>query len=553
MSAAAEEIAKVEQAYRDLKKEAADRGMFSRAVGFFTGANIREEGAINEARNRIAVQRAQRRNSVNRLPFLQMGNKEAEAFARQLQNAAAMGQAALENALQGADDDARVKLLEAEAARLGEVARKAGAVRDAYEKFDRSEGKFKADTRLSDANLGVDFAKNDLKSLGLDVDAADATDVSALQRARAEQEELRRIREDVIAGRESSSSERGRRWTDRKDDAMNPAENVKALDAAIAAAVEQKAAEEAIAAVRRQSTSELVKVDQAVADIQAKGREMTDADRERLALLQKQRIALVQQKDQADQLAQSAQQRRMELEQAQRERAVGAVGRGFDQQILDATARGAGSSEIERLKREKEIATLREQASQEESRVAREATRLREQAAEADKNNEAGRAAALRAQADALGESTKAADLRRQADQIEKDKRLADAKFARDRGVDRQANAARIRGDFKGARAIEDAKALDDMISDYEANGMTEDQARKDFQAAILAQAAGKMPGTVADSKAAIGGGGGAFSGQDPVVAAQERVRLAVEAHTNIQKDNTNILKDIRDYLRPED
>jgi hypothetical protein len=96
------------------------------------------------------------------------------------------------------------------------------------------------------------------------------------------------------------------------------------------------------------------------------------------------------------------------------------------------------------------------------------------------------------------------------------------------------------------SKAIEDAKALDDTISDYEANGMTEDQAREDFEAGIMAQAAGRMRGAVADSKAAIGGGGGVFTGQDPVVAAQERVRRAVDAQTNI-------LKDIRGYLAPED
>lgn len=89
---------------------------------------------------------------------------------------------------------------------------------------------------------------------------------------------------------------------------------------------------------------------------------------------------------------------------------------------------------------------------------------------------------------------------------------------------DRARNAALVRGDRKGAQAVEDSAALRQKIDEYAALGLSPKQARDDFRAELFAQAAGQAPGIVADSRQAIGGGGGANQGADPVLRAQDRV-----------------------------
>jgi hypothetical protein len=75
--------------------------------------------------------------------------------------------------------------------------------------------------------------------------------------------------------------------------------------------------------------------------------------------------------------------------------------------------------------------------------------------------------------------------------------------------AERARTAALARGDRKAAQAMEDADA--------------------DFRAGLAGQAANKMPGTVADSLASIGGGGGVFQGHDPSLAAMDRAQRAQE------------------------
>jgi hypothetical protein len=118
--------------------------------------------------------------------------------------------------------------------------------------------------------------------------------------------------------------------------------------------------------------------------------------------------------------------------------------------------------------------------------------------------------------------------------------------FRDDAAVQRAINDARARGDNRGAQALEDAEQLRKMRDDYAMNGMTADQADSDFAASLMAQAANRMPGIVTDSRAAVGGGGGAFQGRDPILAAQERATRAAETANGL-------LREIRDRLPDED
>jgi hypothetical protein len=89
--------------------------------------------------------------------------------------------------------------------------------------------------------------------------------------------------------------------------------------------------------------------------------------------------------------------------------------------------------------------------------------------------------------------------------------------------VNRAKDNAQIRGDSKGAQALQDNADLARMRAEYEAKGLTSQQADSDFALGIKAQAAQVQPRIVADSMQSIGGGGGSY-GSDPMLAAQQRI-----------------------------
>jgi len=128
----------------------------------------------------------------------------------------------------------------------------------------------------------------------------------------------------------------------------------------------------------------------------------------------------------------------------------------------------------------------------------------------------------LRAYEDGDDALARTLETRKRLNEEERAKERRD--FAQDRGVDREANAALIGGDKKGAQAIRDAEELRKMREQYATMGMSPEQAKADFEQNILAQAAGKTPSIVTDSRQSVGGGGGAFQGADPILRAQERI-----------------------------
>jgi trimeric autotransporter adhesin len=474
VSAATEEIAKAEQALDDLQARAAKRGAWDKMLGFLTGENIRLDGAQQEAARRPGMLRAQRVASLKQLPFMGLGSKQSEAYARDLQTAQASGDAALENQLQTADAAARVALLEKEADRLRKIATAAKAARDVMEQFNDSVAKQKADFALSDARDAKGRATARLTALGVDLSSPQL----AQKQAAAE----------LLAG--------------NRNDSQRGKEQLAAIEEFAKASAELETAEKAIAAMRRASTSELVKTDQTIADIQAKGDAQTDQDRLRLVALQKQRLEIVEQVKNADQLAAAAQQRENDLKQARDTAATTAAGAAFDPAILAATA-GGNEALVEELKLKRQVAQIEEQMAQ----------------AFRDNNDE------------------RFIALRLSRDQLLADKARSDAEFARDRKTERDANAATIRGDRKGAQAIRDANDLRQLQDQYVNNGMSPEQAKADFEQNILAQAAGKIPSIVTDSKQSVGGGGGVYQAADPMLRAQERIaRLNEQVRDEIRE-----------------
>jgi hypothetical protein len=98
--------------------------------------------------------------------------------------------------------------------------------------------------------------------------------------------------------------------------------------------------------------------------------------------------------------------------------------------------------------------------------------------------------------------------------------------------VEAASNRLEARGDVKGAQALRDAKTLRDKQKQYKDLGLNPAQAASDFKAEMLANAARRNATVVADSRQAIGGGGGAFQGSNPVVSALQRVERAIQANT---------------------
>lgn len=138
----------------------------------------------------------------------------------------------------------------------------------------------------------------------------------------------------------------------------------------------------------------------------------------------------------------------------------------------------------------------------------------------------------------------------RQSAQNEIDAMLAEREAGR-REVERERekNAALARGDRKDAQALDDSAALRAQRDRYAALGLSTEQADADFRASLLADAMGRNPSVVASSLASIGGGGGAYQGQDPMVSAMERANRAQEQTARETAAAAALLREIRNQL----
>jgi hypothetical protein len=270
------------------------------------------------------------------------------------------------------------------------------------------------------------------------------------------------------------------------------------------------ARDEEIRQINLRSTDERVAAKQRLEDARKEG-----ASREDLIRLERDYANAQARVEGANDLGQQAQDARQDAELSARlrarERADLEASAAFDQDIATAVASG-NKAEVERLRFLKQQADLDRQIA----------------AAIEDKNQ---------ALSDSLVAQKALNAAQREADQ---------ESFRKDAAVQRAIDDARARGDNRGAQALEDAERLRKMREEYAAAGMTSGQADADFATSLMAQAAGRMPGIVSDSRASIGGGGGTFQGRDPILAAQERSARGIETANGL-------LREIRDRLPDED
>jgi len=86
------------------------------------------------------------------------------------------------------------------------------------------------------------------------------------------------------------------------------------------------------------------------------------------------------------------------------------------------------------------------------------------------------------------------------------------------------------------------------MQDEYQANGLSPNQARSDLTAGWLAEARNQRPTIIADSMQSIGGGGG-FSTTEPLVQVQKRIEELLNRSVELQQ---LIARNTRDSGRME-
>lgn len=99
-----------------------------------------------------------------------------------------------------------------------------------------------------------------------------------------------------------------------------------------------------------------------------------------------------------------------------------------------------------------------------------------------------------------------------------------------------------------GSRGIEDAMTLRGMEDEYQANGLSPNQARSDLTAGWLAEARNQRPTIIADSMQSIGGGGG-FASTEPLMQVQKRIEELLNRSVELQQ---TIARNTRDSGRME-
>ena len=99
--------------------------------------------------------------------------------------------------------------------------------------------------------------------------------------------------------------------------------------------------------------------------------------------------------------------------------------------------------------------------------------------------------------------------------------------FQDERALERAKDNATVNGSKRAAQALDDARELKRLRDEYAANGLTAGQADADFALSLRAQAKSAQPRIVADSLQSIGGGGGSYSGGNPMLEAARRAEAA--------------------------
>lgn len=242
-------------------------------------------------------------------------------------------------------------------------------------------------------------------------------------------------------------------------------------------------------------------------------------------------------------------------------------------QLDEALRKGAGPAEVERLTRalddakaavagladaENELAEVSAQAERDGRELGR-ARALQNVTNQFDARITEARRAGLPAGGLEFDKAIALAEVERNDAQTPEDRQAAQDKIdalnaereagRREVRRERERNAALSRRDRKSAQAMEDADAMRAQRERYSALGLSAREADADFRASLLAQAAGKKPALVADSRAAIGGGGGVFQGADPLLSAIERANRAQDQIAKETAAAAVLLREIRDRI----
>lgn len=482
-----EEIANAEAALDSFNEEQRSKGAWDYAVSLLSGAEKkdRERKTLLEAQPQTL--RDKRKDLLKDLPTLGMGTKEAEAYARELRTLAQLSDEAFNNKMSIADDVAAIKLLDAEIQRLNADIEAGTKIRDAYEKFNRDEAHQTLVADYADKQQSTAHAEQQAIKAGLTKDQLD--NLEATQREFKE----RRVQAKFAGG----LSEKEDIALANHEGAAYDVKDARRREAELKDQIEDK---------RRNSDSKLVQLEQEITDTEAGLKKRPDdADlKQKLQDKQKERLKLSFLAETVDANRSKVLGNTAEVQRRQDTSEISTEETEQDQKIIKAIKTGR-NSKIEQAKYEKELAILDAQINQ---AIRNKLPQLQSQLQEKKK-------------------------------QLVAEKTLADAQFKRDKEWERNRNQKLISGNRRGAKVMDDAKELAEMIDQYQSHGLSEKQAREDFRLQKLAEA--PQPSVIADSKQSIGGGGG-FSQTDPQLAILDR-------QLETQREANKYLEGIHKYI----
>lgn len=486
MARLSSEINKADQASREFNQSLKERSVLEKLIDFASDASLKKVSTKIALDRQVEKLRKDRIREARNVGSLDVGSQGSELYAASLRQARTLDDQAFSTAASNSDPARQAELFAERRAKLEAEAAAGRSARDRIVNMETDGAYQERVAVMDDARQQTQSKLSDVAATGLlnpDGSMVGVEDLSA--------------RAKDLIGPAAGGDAKAKEQLDMVRNAQKAARHEAQKKAELRNAREQSSDE---------LTRLLVEEEDALAMPTATEaeRNLRNAELKRIRQRKQQIQELVSNADRAEQ---EAKQLGEDERKARNQASTNAVALGADQKIV-AAVRSGDQSAVEEAKFQREVAMLDEQIRQ-----AREEGR------------------------DALAEQLKI-----QKEQLQVEREASRLRFAADRNVDRMANDALIRGDKAGAQAIRDAAELEAKIQEYRANGLTEEQARKDFSRGIIADAANRGPSVVATGIQKVGGGGG-YAASDPMAKAMERTAKASEAHTRL-------LEQIRDGLK---
>lgn len=480
-------------------------GFFGRIWDKVSGEESARGEAVNVLTNQIALAEARMRKARERAGAMGWSNEEREYFRGTLRNDAAMEDAAFSSNLNSADDAARVKLLAARQQQLLRRADQGDAVAKGRMSFERTEeGRRAGDLDDARANAEAEAREKRLYALDkiskLDIPGFSIAGISAdAEGFKKLEERLDSLIAEAATYEGSAGKALGKSPKELAQIALRRENSEKALgilrggNLQIAGLDSEAAKAKAAAEDLRinQTQSELISVSAKIAKLTSGSGPLSDVDQAKLNTLQtrKEELLFLQEsaasnRANAAQLGQSLPE--AQLAAARRARAID-IAREEADAAKEGRLTGALSMENRRGELIDQIAELKN---------------LPERAQERQ-------------------------DLQNQLAQLDAER----TQYRIGKAVDRYRTGL----DALGARGIEDAMTLRGMQDEYQANGLSPNQARYDLTAGWLAEARNQRPTIIADSMQSIGGGGG-FASTEPLMQVQKRIEELLNRSVELQQ-----------------